>query len=285
MTGVTTHNGLAYYLDNAGLPEGGGIPPGMVDWPSLRGGSDGVPVVLVHGFDYDPWKNSDDNPHFMGPLGKMSTFGMWRRDLVPDRAAIGLGWYSAPVGLRGVLRAWRSGRWNRYRYAFDLAWEAGRVLSVMLRRLDGPVDVLCHSLGSRVALAALAQERGLPVRNLLIMNGAELVKTGEPIARANPQVNFTNLVVQSDKVLKYAGAKFAPEGGFGAVCLGQVGLGKDAPSNWRDVDLDDPVDQAWGRERGWNLKGDNPMSRGDHWYTYRHKGNRGMIRAALSGEV
>ena len=285
MTGVSTHNGLAYYLDDHGLPKGGGIPPGMVDWPAIRGGPDGVPVVMVHGFDYDPWKDSDDNPHFMGPLGKVSTFGMWRRDLLSDRTAIGLGWYSAPMGPRGVLKAWFSGRWNRYRYAFDLAWEAGRVLSVMLRRLDGPVDVLCHSLGSRVVLAALAQEQGLPVRNLVIMNGAEMAETGERVARVNRQVNFINLVVKSDKVLRYAGAVFAPEGRFYKPCLGQRGLGKDAPSNWRDVDLDDPADQAWGRDRGWNLKGDNPESRGDHWYTYRHEGNWGMIRAVLEGKL
>ena len=285
MTGVSTHDGLAYYLDDAGLPEGGGVPPGVFDWEYLRGDSDDVPVVMVHGFDYDPWKNSDDNPHFTGELGKVSTFGMWCRDLLPDRTAIGLGWYSAPMGLRALWRAWRHGRYNRYRYAFDMAWDAGRVLSVMLRRLDGPVDVLCHSLGSRVALAALAQERGLPVRNLVIMNGAEMAETGERVARANPHVNFTNLVVRSDKVLRYAGAVFAPEGGLYKVCLGQEGLGKDAPSNWRDIDLDDPNTQAWARERGWNLKGDNPASRGDHWFTYRHPGNQGLIRVALAGKL
>ncbi len=283
--GVSTHDDLAYYLDDAGLPEGGGVPPGVFHWEYLRGTSNDVPVAMVHGFDYDPWKNSDDNPHFAGPPGKVSTFGMWRRDLVPDRTAIGLGWYSAPTGLRGLWRAFSHGRYNRYRYAFDMAWRAGRVLSVMLRRLEGPVDLLCHSLGSRVALAALAQERSLPVRNLVIMNGAEMALTGERVARANPHVNFTNLVVRSDKVLRYAGAVFAPEGGFYKVCLGQNGLGKDAPPNWRDIDLDDPTTQAWGREQGWNLKGDNPNSRGDHWWTYRNEGNHGLIRAALSAKL
>ena len=32
-------------------------------------------------------------------------------------------------------------------------------------------------------------------------------------------------------------------------------------------------------------KGDNPNSRGDHWWTYRNEGNHGLIRAALSDKL
>jgi len=279
--GLSTRHGLAYHLDREGQPEGMGVPPGMFPWKTMR---QAAPVMLVHGFNYDPWQqDSDNNPHFVGELGKVSTFGIWRRDLVADRPTIGLGWYSVPFGIRNLGRAVGHGRWNRYRWAWDLAWEAGRVLAVALRRLDGPVDGLCHSLGSRVVLAALAQERGLPLRNLVIMNGAELAEDGARIAVANPQVNITNLVVRSDKVLSKFGAVFAP-GGLYAPTLGQGGLGDGALANWHDIDLDDPATQEWGRERGWDLAGDNPDSRGDHWFTYRHPGNRGLIRAALKGD-
>lgn len=288
--GVSTRNGLAYHLDGHGRPKGMGVPPGMFPWNALPfscriGSTGGPPVVLVHGFNYDPWQdNSDNNPHFMGPMGEMSTFGLWRRDLMGDRPSIGLGWYSVPMGWRGLLGAIWHSRWNRYRWAFDLAWEAGGVLGVLLRRLDGPVDVLCHSLGSRVVFAALAQETALPVRNLLVMNGAELAVDAERIARGNPHVRITNLVVRSDRILKNFGAVFAPKGGLYEYTLGQRPL-IDAPPNWHDIDLDHPPTQSWGRRCGWDLQGDNPDSRGDHWFTYKHPGNQGMIRAALAGRL
>ncbi len=255
MTGISTRGGLVYYLDDHGQPEGLGVPPGMFPWTMLHGG--GVPVILVHGFGYDPWRDSDDNPHFQSLLGKASTFGLWRRDLIPDRASIGVGWYSVPLGWRGLLGAWRHGRWNRYRYAWDLAWEAGGVLAVMLRRLDGPVDVLCHSLGSRVVLAALAQESGLPIRNAVIMNGAEFAKPARIEAMANSKVRFVNLVVAADEVLAKLDTHFAPVSNQGPP-IGLDGLSGAAPANWTDIRLDDPKTQAWGASRGWHLQGDNP---------------------------
>ncbi len=285
ISGASTRNGMVYHLDSHGRPKGMGVPPGMFPWDTLPGSTGSVPVVLVHGFNYDPWQdNSDNNPHFMGPMGKMSTFGMWRRDLMGDRPSIGLGWYSVPMGWRGLLGAIRHSRWNRYRWAFDLAWEAGGVLGAMLRRLNGPVDVLCHSLGSRVVFAALAQEAALPVRNLLVMNGAELAVDAELIARRNPNVRITNLVVRSDRILKNFGAVFAPKGGLYEYTLGQRPL-KNAPPKWTDIDLDDLLTQTWGRQYGWDLRGDNPDSKGDHWFTYRHDGNKGMIQAALAGTL
>ncbi len=285
MTGVSTRDGLAYHLDGHGEPKGIGVLPGMFPWRDLRGDG-GAPVVMVHGFGYDPWADSDDNPHYLHHtgLGKTSTFGLWRRGLVPDRTAIGLGWYSAPPGLRGVWRAWRHGRWNRYRYAWDLASEAGAVLAVMLRRLDGPVDVLCHSLGSRVLIEALEAERGLPVGNVVLMNGAEFAQPARLAAMANGHVRFVNLMVKADEVLAKLDTNFAPVCGQGPP-IGLEGLGGACPENWTDIALDDPKTQTWGASHGWHLQGDNPKQYADHWFTYRHEGNRGLIRAALAGEL
>ena len=278
-SGVSIQKGLAYQINGYGMPVGMSIPPGVFPWPT------DISTIMVPGFNYDPWAKDDHNPHFVfqAGLGKTSTFDLWRRDLAPG--AFGLGWYSVPMGPRNLLRAWRNGRWNRYRWAWDLAWVAGGVLSKALSSQGGSVDVLCHSLGSRVVLAAMSQKKNLPIRNLVIMNGAELTKNAIPVVRANPQINVTNLIVKSDRVLKIFGSLFAPEWGFHPPTLGRYGLGGEGLDNWKDIDLDDPNTKAWAWGKGWEIAGDNPESIGDHWYTYKHHGNFGLIRAALGGKL
>ena len=273
MPGVSFLDGRIHDVGPGGLPIGGGLAPTDFDWLKwrFRTGAEERPVVLVHGFDYDPSARSLDNPHWQGAEG-LGSFARWRRDLAPGRAPVlGFGWYSVPAGLRGLLRAWWNRRWMRYRYAWDLAEEAGQALAVMLRRLGGPVDVLCHSLGSRVVIQALAADLALPVKNIVFMNGAEFRKPAAVCARENSHVRFVNLVVPADDVL----AK--PP-------IGLEGLGPGAPTNWTDIALDDPEVQLWGARHGWHLQGDNPKKWADHWFTFRHQGNHGLIRAALAGE-
>ena len=282
MTGVSIRDGLVYPLDRFGMPARTGASPGVFPWLGLCHRSRGnVPIVLIHGFGYDPWATSDNNPHYLyqSGLGKISTFGRWRRDLVPQ-SSIGFGWYSVPLGWRGVWGSIRNGRWNRYRYAWDLAWEAAESLAVMLQHLDGPVDILCHSLGSRVVLSALTQDSTLPIRNVVFMNGAEFAKPARVEAMANSHIRFINLVVKADEVLAKLDTNFAPVSGEGPP-IGLEGLGGDAPKNWTDIVLDDPEVQTWGVSKGWHLQGDNPKKYADHWFTYKHKGNHGLIRAAL----
>ena len=285
--GVSIRNGLVYPLDRFGIPKVMGIGPRTFPWLELcQQARDTVPVIIVHGFGYEPWAASDNNPHYLlqSGFGKISTFGLWRRDLISERASIGFGWYSVPMGWRGVIGAWNNLRWNRYRYAWDLAEEAGRVLAIMLQRMGSPVDVLCHSLGSRVVLAALSQDRGLPVRNVVFMNGAEFAKPARIEAMSNSHIRFVNLVVGADEVLAKLDIKFAPESGQG-LPIGLDGLGGAAPENWIDIALDDPEVKVWGASHGWHLQGDNPKEYADHWRTYKHKGNYGLICAALDGKV
>ncbi len=249
------------------------VPPYGVLFPAGRG----VPVVLVHGFHFDPEAADGDNPH-------ERLFPFWRGLLA--RPTVAFGWYSCPGGLklpRTLWRAWRAHKVHHYHHAWALAAEAGAVLARILAAAPGPVDLLCHSLGSRVALAALIADPALPLRRLLILNGAAHVPQALTAAGGAPHVRVLNVVVPEDDVLDKLGARGSPGLGYRA-CIGRVGLGAAAPRNWIDIEPDAPAIQAWGRARGWDLAGDDPRAIGDHWHTYRHRGNWPLWRAFLAGD-
>jgi hypothetical protein len=117
-------------------------------------------------------------------------------------------------------------------------------------------------------------------RRVILMNGAEHVSIARKTALLSPNVEFFNLVCESDNVLSIFGSTFSPElGRFD--CIGQKGIGRDAPDNWTDIYLDDPIVRRWGYHQGWNLRGDNPDGYMDHWHIANHPGNHGLLRAIL----
>jgi len=224
-----------------------------------------LPVFMVHGFNYDPQATTRDNPYNY-------TFPLWEKMI--GRPGYPHAWFSVPLNARNIWRAWRAGRWNRYRYAWDLAGDEAIGINPPDR-----CDVVCHSLGTRVVLTALLT-RALPVRRVLLLNGAEYASRGLAVARKRPDVEFFNIVVPGDDVLNTL-ARFAP--GFGGAFVGNAGV-EDAPANWRDIRLDDPLVRAWGRTRRWSLAGDKPHQVSDHWYSFEHRGNWPLYRAILGGD-
>ena len=230
-----------------------------------------LPVFMVHGFNYDPQATTRDNPFNY-------TFPLWEK-MIGRPARYPHAWFSVPLTARNIWRAWRAGRWNRYRYAWDLAGDE----AININPPD-PCDMVCHSLGTRVVLTALLT-RALPVRRVLLLNGAEYASRGLAVARRRPDIEFFNIVVPGDDVLNTLG-RFAP--GFGGAFVGNAGV-KDAPANWRDIRLDNPRVKAWAFNRGYtpvghNLAGDSPRKVGDHWFTFENRGNWPLYRAILAGE-
>jgi hypothetical protein len=263
-----------------GLPGGVLTPAGLAYLSRMSQ----PPVVMVHGFRYHPGAPDSDNPH-------RTTFRHWRADILAGRPTIGLGWWSCPGDgfsplrhIGSVASAWAHGQYNTYRYAWDLAAQAGAALGEVLG-VAGPCDMLAHSLGSRVALAALRARMDAPVRRVVLLNGAELSRTALETAVARPDVDFVNFVVATDNVLRLFGGLFAP-GNLYARTVGQAGLGEAAPANWRDIQLDSPRFRAWAAGHGWpDVRGDDPRGVLDHWYTHKHPGNWPLIRAALDGRL
>ena len=66
-----------------------------------------IPIVFVHGFNHDTGKHH--------PEGHL--YPRWRKMLKRESGAMSFFWFSRPK----VWDAWLHRRWNRYRYAWDLA--------------------------------------------------------------------------------------------------------------------------------------------------------------------
>ena len=224
-----------------------------------------LPVLMVHGFQYDPKATTRDNPFNY-------TFPLWEKMI--GRPGYPHAWFSVPLNAHNIWRAWRAGRWNRYRYAWDLAGDEAISINPPAR-----CDVVCHSLGTRVVLTALLTRR-LAVRRVLLLNGAEYASRGLAVARKRADIEFFNIVVPRDRVLNTLG-RFAP--GFGGAFVGNAGV-NDAPANWRDIRLDDPDVLTWGLKRRWLLAGTDPRDVGNHWHSFEHRGNWPLYRAILDGD-
>ncbi len=253
-----------------------------------------APLIGVHGFMYDPADEGHNNP-------ARELYPQWAD--MAGRQVQGFAYYSIPFGFRAFrpvtsiinsigafVGSWGRGYLHPYRRAWSLAEEAGARLARMIVSGEfgpAPVDIICHSLGSRVALTAIADLRnhGLSalVRRVILLNAAEIEDAAIFVAAQTPDIRYLNLSVEGDRVLRYLGSWMGPVDGR---CAGRRGLLSRplAPANWLDIPLDDPGAQRTAALRGWSIAGDEPGCLGDHWYSYRHKGNWPLVRAFLGGD-
>lgn len=235
---------------------------------------DGPVTVMVHGYAWNPEAQGEDNPH----SGQFLPWVNWTGE-----PGIGFAWYSSP----SVFDAWRSGHLHPYHCAWARAGKsAARALARVLRACcyaHRPVRLVAHSLGSRVVVQALKLLTPMQARNVvcvLLLNGAEYTANARQLMTLHPDLEVRNVVVQSDFVLRFLGALFAP-GPLYARVIGLHGLEGDVPASWRNITLDDPAVVDWASKRGWSIMGDNPWKISDHWHSFRWPGNHPFLRAVL----
>ena len=293
---------------------------------------DEMPVaVLIHGFQFDPatvyvsppHHHKADNPHARvyhferheelqemrahstsWPLG----LGFQEGDEGRAGLCIGFGWYSNPGFFSSLFDHGRNFYAKAYDSAEIAAWQLTCVLEVLASVLKRPIDIFCHSLGTRVAVRALAMATsplpGLSARETLprgrqtvrpvldqidrvvLLAGAEKVleaqlmmtylngwRSNGPTGARIP--NFYNIISRENDVLDKLGENFGPAAPGSKQVIGHNGLEKLDPA-WIDIQLDDPEVAAWFRQKdtGYQVSGDNTSSVFavlDHWihYTWR----------------
>ncbi len=231
-------------------------------------------VVMIHGYKFSP-ACPRRTPHrhilSLAPDPGLPRVVSWPRHLRLDDSglAIAFGWEAA-----GLLPA-----------AYARAATAGRALARLLARVaevrGEPAQVIAHSLGARVALAALPH---LPVRaagRMVLMHPAELRGPAlsaleTPAGRAAAILSVTGRENDLfDALFEWGVAPLAP----GAR---SVGAGLSA-GNWIDLRIDRPEAQAALAALGHRI---GPAAGNIcHWSGYLRPGVFPLYRAVLDGRL
>lgn len=247
--------------------------------------SDAPLVVMIHGYRFrtgDPWHD----PHaklYGGPLsGSSQRCANWPEGLgfseddPQDGLCIGFGWNARAAHLANLARHGRNG----FSVAYDRAAEAGRRLGDLIAviermRPDLAVDLFAHSLGARVALAAL----GAPgVERAILLGAAEDVGQATSIFARSSGASVYNIAARCNDAFDGLFEAAAPRPRDRRPrALGRAGLSGRRPG-WIDLDLDDPELGAWLSDRGHELA---PPRRVCHWSFYARPGVMALWRAVL----
>lgn len=192
-------------------------------------------TVFVHGYNYDI--TGGDDPDVV--------YNYWRQFSRPSYYPFT--WQSKI----GLIDAWKAGHLNTYYWAW---WRAISVSSGLIRDITNnasPVDIICHSLGSRVVLHAL---QGIPngkVKRVLIFNGADSVDHAR-ISAERTDAEIMSVQTKEDRVLRYLGTMFTPKLGKESV-IGYNGM-KNPPSNWKETWLSERADGPGIKDHDFTFK-------------------------------
>lgn len=213
------------------------------------------PVLMIHGYNHDPKVKIND------------AFPVWE-EMLEGWECIRHPWFSAVQG-RGsdVWKAFKA--WVRNPYGLlpnTYTWAYSRLAPEAAKKIlpfDGAkYDIIAHSLGTRVALLAVAENPHW-FRRVMLLNGAETSSEAIRLMAMAPEVEFINVAVEDDDILRKMGAVMSPKVGYDP-CIGN---GMDVvPENCLQVVLDDPDDPIHTRFH--DLEGDNPDSWGDHFWSF-----------------
>lgn len=293
--------------------------------------ADDKPVtVMIHGFQFDPaitvisppHHHKADNPHARvyhferhseelemrhhstsWPLGLKFRKG----DKGKNGLCIGFGWYSNPGFFSSLFQHGLNFYARAYNEAESAAWQLVCLLDVLTRRLKRPVDLFCHSLGSRVVIRALAQavkpdETSATTADLInlidrviILAGAEKVLEAQLMMsrlnrwqKANKAngiriPHFYNFTSRENDVLDKLGENFGPAAPGSKQVVGHNGLEALDPS-WVDIQLDDADIGRWFMGENFEISGNNATSVFavlDHWIHYTWPDNMRLYSEIL----
>jgi hypothetical protein len=270
--------------------------------------------LMLHGYDYDPRHAGDSayDPFMLvygvpgngGPDARLSWLPLVeecdQNGSRPQQTAIAFAWVSTGSIAEFVAAGWE----DSYQYAcVDLARLAGAALAAVLGilgDLGASVDVLAHSLGTRLFTQALrvAGARDTMLNNVILLDGAEF-SVDAAATFAGRQCSVINVTNEVDAVLAMGGEQLGDPsrtpGSVVACNVGRFGLGTRAgwsgiaeyPGNWVDISLDRRDVQAWFRANGgYTLTAtasDNVHPEGNlnHWACYTEPGNRAWVTDLL----
>jgi Alpha/beta hydrolase family len=237
---------------------------------------EGAPVVvMIHGWRYAPGF-AQDCPHgsimSIDPPAKDWRTVSWPRHLGLDgRAALGiaLGWNAKCDPWRAHLRA---------------GW-TGPALAEIARTVHGEtgrqVQVIAHSMGARVALAALPLLPPGLIKRMILLAAAE-TRGRAHAALDTPAGRMVEVINVSTRENDLFDACFEWGIHLGLrTSIGQ-GLGRNR-ANWHDLWIDQPRTLAALAALGHPLS--DPPRRICHWSPYLRPGTIALYRALIDGSL
>ncbi len=254
--------------------------------------SDDAPIVVfVHGYRFDPaLPEADPHLSLFAPEESAEDFRVrsWPRGLgftsaAPDAGlSIGFGWPAVRPIVSPLLTTRRTGFAHVYDRAAEYGPRLAQLISLVQRLAPGrPVDILAHSLGARVALAALPHLTQAPGR-MILLGAAEFEPRAIEFLRAAPgPVQVYNITARANDFYDAAFETLAPRrtGSDRA-----VGLGLRTPlPNWMDLQIDRDAVTAWINGQGIGLG--PSRARFCHWGFYTRDGAFAVYRAILRREA
>ncbi|MEO0999618.1 MAG: alpha/beta fold hydrolase, partial [Pseudomonadota bacterium] len=211
----------------------------------------GAPVaVLIHGFNFAPGATGGADPHrslFAEGGARCWKLPSWPAGLGLSGAgglAIGFGWPARVPHLGALLRTGRTG----LAHAYERAEHAGAALAELLDRVAAaapgrPVDLIGHSLGGRVALAALPHltaRAGRALGRVILLGAAEFAGVAAERLAGLPrgaQPEILNVIARANDPFDALFERFAP----GLRRDRALGAGLVYPGpRWLDLQIDHP---------------------------------------------
>ena len=234
-------------------------------------------VVMIHGYRYDPASARDD-PH--------------RHILSPDPLNVRNGAMSWPhhLGLSGATGrglglglGWNAG--GSIWHAYDQAALAGVALAQLIGMIavidpGRRVDIFAHSLGARVAFAALPRLDPGQLGRVILMAGAEFGARAAAAAAspAGRSAEFINITTRENDLFDVLLERLIrPRNGQDR----GLGHGLPAPAtNWLDIQIDQAAALTGLAALGFVIA--PPRRRICHWSAYQRPGLFALYRALLT---
>ncbi len=239
-------------------------------------------VVMIHGYKFSPsCPRRSPHRHILGlapdPANRRAI--SWPRHLGLDKTglAIAFGWDAT-----GSLP-------RAYRRAADAGLALARLLDrVAAARGGGPAHVIAHSLGARVALAALPHLAPQAAGRMILMQPAELRAVAQA-ALDSPAGRNAGIVAVTgrendlfDALFEWGVAPLSRSLRSQAARSVGAGLGTTR-TNWIDLAIDRPEVLATLATLGHRIA--PPVSAVCHWSGYLRPGVFPLYRAVIDGRL
>jgi hypothetical protein len=272
-------------------------------------------VFMVHGFLFNPkdavrpLPQPTNNPHawiyhFNIERTVVESWGHstgWAgrlqfADNATDHGFAGLpiafGWFSAPDFSLDVTDLNKNFYSKACGFADISAAPFLHLIARVAARCKRPIDIVAHSMGTQLTLAALAKASDALLRRLgriVLLGGSAYSTAGAALAQRvdtlGAAVEVFNITSRADRVLDDLARHFGPLGGDNDV-IGFDGIGPAATgkafASWMNLRLDDETLQGWaGRQvdpSAYSLLARMPDGELanmflNHWAYYAHDGN------------